>query len=333
MTLFTHLVRGERAERLLLLLHGFGADELDLPGVLPYLDPDGTFLAVSPRAPIASPPGFSWFDISGAPNPETGQLMGFADSLDELRSLFDAACTEHGMAPNEAIVAGFSQGGSMALALALGAGSGPRPAGLLAMSSFLPPGIDLDETAIRTVPMLVQHGSQDPLVPVERGRALAKALQGAGGHVVYREYPMQHQIAAESMGDAKAWLEDVLSGMTPSEPIAEPQDEGPVKSVTTATFDAEVLASEVPVIVDFWAPWCGPCRQVSPIVEQIAAMREGAYRVVKVNIDEEPALAQRYNVQSIPLIGLFRNGRLERQSLGAKPRPQLEAELGMLVIP
>ena len=106
-----------------------------------------------------------------------------------------------------------------------------------------------------------------------------------------------------------------------------------VPSVTTAQFEREVLRSELPMIVDFWAPWCQPCRQVSPIVETIAAMRTSSYKVVKVNIDDEPKLAQEYGVQSIPMIGLFRNGRLERASLGLKARPQIEAELGMLVIP
>lgn len=115
------------------------------------------------------------------------------------------------------------------------------------------------------------------------------------------------------------------------QPLGPPAE--PIEVPDAAAFDAVVAQSVLPVVVDFWAPWCGPCRQVSPIVEQIGTMRQGSYKVVKVNIDEEPALAQRYEVQSIPMIGLFRNGRLERSSLGAKPRPQLEAELGMLVIP
>jgi thioredoxin len=104
-------------------------------------------------------------------------------------------------------------------------------------------------------------------------------------------------------------------------------------AVTESSFEQEVLQSDKPVIVDFWAEWCGPCHAVSPVLDKIAEERSDELRLVKVNIDEEPALAQEYDVQSIPLIGLFRNGRLERAALGAKPRPQLEAELGMLVIP
>jgi thioredoxin 1 len=150
---------------------------------------------------------------------------------------------------------------------------------------------------------------------------------------------MEHGVIPESARDAHDWLEQIRRGEKPAPLSTEmaaaavPADDGPVMTVTSATFDAEVLRSDKPVIVDFWAPWCGPCRAVAPIVEQIATMRQGAYKVVKLNIDEAPEIAQTYDVQSIPLIGLFRNGRMERKSLGAKPRQQLEAELGMLVIP
>jgi thioredoxin 1 len=232
------------------------------------------------------------------------------------------------------VIGGFSQGAGIALAVALGPTAKARPAGVLAMSPSLAfdPAI-VDVAAAHDVAVLLQHGTDDPMVQVAGTRAFAQLLTDGDVPVVYGEFPMGHEVSLESVQQAKTWLDAVRAGERPAAALPEPPPEGPVKPVTTATFDAEVLASELPVIVDFWAPWCGPCRQVGPIVEQIATMREGSYKVVKVNIDEEPVLAQRYEVQSIPLIGLFRNGRLERAALGAKPRPQLEAELGMLVIP
>jgi thioredoxin 1 len=333
-SLVTNVVRGSAASRLLLLVHGYGADERDLGGLLPYLDPEGRFAVVLPRGPeaAAGTPGFAWY--SWSPQGEFDPAA-FTTSLDALDDLLDEACEEQGFDRSQALVAGFSQGAGMMLALALRRSDRPRPIGVLAMSPALP-GLDVfdaDWEAAKAIPVLVEHGDQDPLVPVDRARQLARVLQANGVPVVYAEYPMGHQVALESIERARSWIDLAVAGELPSEPVPDDPPEGPVKAVTTATFPTEVLQSDLPVIVDFWAPWCGPCRQVGPIVEQIAAMRAGAYKVVKVNIDEEPALAQEYEVQSIPLIGLFRNGRLERSSLGAKPRPQLEAELGMLVIP
>jgi thioredoxin 1 len=333
MALVTNMVKGSSAQRLLLLVHGYGADEQDLGGLLPYLDPDGLFAAVMPRAPIAAPgtPGYMWYDMAGGRDDVTGQ---FVTALAELDALVDEQCAQLGFDRASAIFAGFSQGGG--LALALGLFSAPdeqprvRPAGVLAMSPAAMTG-PIDDGA-RAVPVLVQHGSEDPLIPVQRSRDLARDLREFGVPTVYREYPMEHQVALEGLQDARAWLGEVLDGKRPDEAVPDDPIEL-VPSVTTAQWEREVLRSERPVIVDFWAPWCQPCRQVSPIVETIAAMRTSSYKVVKVNIDDEPKLAQEYGVQSIPMIGLFRNGRLERSSLGLKPRPQIEAELGMLVIP
>jgi thioredoxin 1 len=333
MALLANVIRGSDASRLLVLLHGYGADEQDLGGLLPYLDPEGRFAAVMPRAPHDAPgaPGYAWFPIST----DGADLDAFTDAVDLVDAFIDEQCDALGLARADAIFGGFSQGAGVALAVALRGGEAVRPSGVLAMSPFAPgwDALQVDWDAVRSIPVMVQHGTEDPMIPVRASRDLTRVLSEHGLPVVAREYPMGHQVALESMRDAHAWITKVLAGEQPSEALPEPPPEGPVRSVTTASFDAEVLRSDVPVIVDFWAPWCGPCKQVGPIVEQIAMMRAGSYKVVKVNIDEEPALAQQYEVQSIPLIGLFRNGRMERSALGAKPRPQLEAELGMLVIP
>jgi thioredoxin 1 len=325
--LITNVVKGSGATRLLLLVHGYGADERDLGGVLPYIDPDGTFVAVLPRAPMAVPgtPGFSWYDFG-----DPGE--GFDAAIAELDALVDEQCAEHGLDRSDAIFGGFSQGGGLALGLSLYESQGARvsPAGVLAMSPLTRSGA-LGEHA-RDVPVLVQHGTNDPLIPAQRSRDFARDLRSAGVPTVYREYPMEHQVALESLRDARDWLGRVFAGELPDEAVPEDLVDL-VPSVTTATWEAEVLRSELPVIVDFWAPWCQPCRQVSPIVEAIAVMRKGSYKVRKLNIDDEPRIAQEYDVQSIPMVGLFRNGRLERAALGAKPRQQIEAELGMLVIP
>src|SRR5689334_25139923 len=100
-------------------------------------------------------------------------------------------------------------------------------------------------------------------------------------------------------------------------------------AVKTTDFDNVVLQSDKPVIVDFWAEWCGPCHAVSPILDKIAAEREGELKLVKVNIDEEQDLAMRYGVQSIPTMILFKDGEPAAAAIGAQPKGALEKALGL----
>jgi thioredoxin 1 len=98
---------------------------------------------------------------------------------------------------------------------------------------------------------------------------------------------------------------------------------------TESTFETEVLGSQKPVIVDFWAEWCGPCHMVAPALDEIAAERADELTLVKVNIDEQPALAQRYGIMSIPTIVLFKDGEPAAAALGAQPKTSIERALGL----
>src|SRR5438132_8442889 len=99
-------------------------------------------------------------------------------------------------------------------------------------------------------------------------------------------------------------------------------------AVTEESFDNQVLESEQPVLVDFWAEWCGPCHAIAPVLDQIAEERSDL-RVVKLNIDEEPAIAQRYGVMSIPTLILFKDGEPAAAAVGAMPKSMLEERLGL----
>jgi len=99
--------------------------------------------------------------------------------------------------------------------------------------------------------------------------------------------------------------------------------------VTEESFDQEVLSSEQPVLVDFWAEWCQPCHMVAPVLDKIAEERQGELKLVKINIDEQPALAQRYGIASIPTMVLFKDGEPAAAALGAQPKGALERQLGL----
>ena len=100
-----------------------------------------------------------------------------------------------------------------------------------------------------------------------------------------------------------------------------------ITNLSETTFDEEVGATPEPVLVDFWAEWCGPCKLIAPILEEIAAEQAGSVRIAKVNVDEAPDLARRFEVMSIPTLILFDNGVPAKRMVGAKGKPQLLEEL------
>jgi phospholipase/carboxylesterase len=195
-------------EGALVLLHGRGADELDLFPLLDLFDPERRLVAATPRAPLALPPGgWHWYAFRevGSPDPAT-----FRSVYPAATGWLDDFLAGNDVPPERLVLGGFSQGGVMTYALGLGAGR-PRPAALIALSGFVPTveGFELD-LAPPLPPAAIGHGTLDPVIPVEFGRAARALLEDAGAEVLYREYPLPHTIDPEFARELAEWIAQQL---------------------------------------------------------------------------------------------------------------------------
>jgi phospholipase/carboxylesterase len=179
-------------EGALVLLHGRGADELDLYPLLDLFDPERRLVAATPRAPLALPPGgWHWYAFMQVGYPEPSTFHAVYPRAAEWVDEFLAA---NAVAHDRLVLGGFSQGAVMTYALALGAGR-PRPVGMIALSGFVPKvdGFELDLSP-PLPPVAIGHGTLDPVISVEFGREARDLLEEAGADVFYREYPLPHTI-------------------------------------------------------------------------------------------------------------------------------------------
>ncbi len=113
----------------------------------------------------------------------------------------------------------------------------------------------------------------------------------------------------------------------PPDPRRDPLPMSTLTALTDATFEEEINASDQPILVDFWAEWCGPCKLIAPILEELATTYDGKLRIVKVDVDESPDVARRYEIMSIPTLVLFHDGAAKKRMIGAKGKGQLVQEL------
>lgn len=193
---------------LLVLFHGRGADEHDLLPLAGLLDPERRVLVVSPRGPLALPPGGAhWYAVRqlGFPDPDT-----FLPTFATAAAWLDALVAETGVGWDRVALAGFSQGAVMTYALGLGAGR-PRPAALVPLSGFVPtvPGFELDLSP--PLPRVaIGHGTFDPVIGVEWSRQAWAMLEEAGAEVLYRESPMPHMIDPAFVDELRPWLAAAL---------------------------------------------------------------------------------------------------------------------------
>ncbi|HEY2637026.1 MAG TPA: phospholipase [Solirubrobacteraceae bacterium] len=189
------------AQGALVLLHGRGTSEDDLFPLLDHLDPDRRLLGVTPRGPLALPPGGAhWYAVRrvGYPDPPT-----FEPAWATLQGWFDALPVP----PERTIVGGFSQGSVMAYALGLAAGR-PRVAGIIALSGFIPTveSLELDLTGRAGLPVAIGHGTYDPVIPVQFGRDARERLTQAGLDVTFRESAMDHTIDPRVLAEVRDWM-------------------------------------------------------------------------------------------------------------------------------
>jgi phospholipase/carboxylesterase len=192
----------------LVLFHGRGADERDLFPLLDALDPERRLVGATPRGPLSLPPGGAhWYVLGGIGTPEA---TTFDASYAAASEWLDGFLAEHGVEHDRLVVGGFSQGGVMAYSLGLGARR-PRPAAIVAFSSFIPTveGFGLDLTP-PLPPVTIGHGTLDPVIGVQWGRQAREVLEKAGAEVLYRETPMYHQIDPDFVRAVSDWLWRIL---------------------------------------------------------------------------------------------------------------------------